>query len=274
MKMSFTEAAELPLENTTVTETATDTVPEPVTTSTTTAPVEVVEDQAIVPAQSHSPTLPSTYVEDDDAAGEFGSDRYASYPSLKIVSKTSAMAEDYGIGAWIIGSKTVEPVAVGKMDVPLPIVCVKWAMAWQEQVTFGEQRIPKMFAKLEDAIADGFTAEWGSTRPRVAEVLKALLWIPQPEGVDEPHIFSYEGPEGPGALAWFFAARTTFGTCGKTLIQAKRTFLSADKGGMASGLWHLTAQKASRNGNTWLLPRLAPKGKNSAALTEYLKSIA
>jgi hypothetical protein len=270
-KMSFTEAAELPLENTTVTETVTDTVPEPVTMSTTTAPVE---DQAIVPAQSLSPALPATYIEDDDAVGEFSSDRYASYPSLKLISKTSALAEDYGIGAWIIGSKTIEPVAVGKMDVPLPIVCVKFAMAWQEQVTFVEQRIPKMFHTLADANTEGFTAEWGSTKPRVAEVVKGLFWIPQPEGVDEPHVFSYEGPEGPGALAWFFAARTAFGTVGKTLIQAKRSFLSADKGGMASGLWHLTAQKASRNGNTWLLPRLAPKGKNSAALTEYLKSIA
>jgi hypothetical protein len=267
MKMSFTEAAEAPLPTATTTEEA--------PTATPVAVVEAPTETAVVPVQSHVPaTLPDTYVEDDDAVGEYNDSRYASYPSLKIVSKTSALAEEFGIGSWLISSKTLEPVAVGKMDTPLAVVCAKWAMGWQEQVAYGEQRIPKIFVHLEEALAEGFTAEWGSSKPRVAEVLKALFWIPQPEGVDAPHVFSYEGPEGPGALAWFFAARTTFGTVGKTLIQAKRSFLSTDKGGMASGLWHMTATKASRNGNTWLLPKLTPKGKNSAALTEYLKSIA
>jgi hypothetical protein len=266
-------------------EAATDTVTKPATvtetkTATAPAPVKAAEDaatySAVVPAQSYTPaTLPVTYFEDDDAAGEIMDDRYSAHPSLKIVSKTSALAEEFGIGTWVLGSKTIDPVAIGKMDTPLLLVCMKFAMAWQEQVTYGEQRMPQMFVSLKEALDAGFTNEWNHpTLPRVAEVVKALFFIPRPEGVDAPHIFSIESPEGMGTLAWFFAARTAFGTVGKTLIQAKRSFLSPDKGGMKSGLWTLTASKAARNGNTWLLPKIAPKGKVSPALTEFLRSLA
>jgi hypothetical protein len=229
----------------------------------------------VVPSQSHAPAvLPDTYVEDDDAVGEFNSSRYESHPNLRLVSKTSTQAEEFGIGAWIIGSKTVEPVKIGVMDKPLKLACVKFGMAWQEQITYGEQRIPKMFQTLKEALDDGFTTEWNHpTLPRVAEVVKALFWIPQPEGTDEPFIFSYESPEGPGALAFFFAARTAFGTVGKTLIQAKRSFLSPEKGGMKSGWWEITATKAARNGNTWLLPRLKPAGRTSPELQEFLANL-
>jgi hypothetical protein len=235
--------------------------------------VAEVVPQALVPVESRAPaTLPETYFEDDDASGEINNSRYESHPNIKIVSKTSAQAEEFGIGAWVIGSKTVEPVAVGKMDVPIKMVCVRFGLAWQEQIAYGEQRIPKMFATLAEAQAQGFFSEWGA-EPRVAEVVKSLFWVPQPDGVEEPHIFSYESPEGPGALAFFFAARTTFGTVGKSLIQAKRSFLSTEKGGMVAGWWELTATKAARNGNTWLLPRIRPCGKTSPELQEFLKGL-
>lgn len=268
-KMSFAEAVEIPAVSTPVTETATPTTPVPAPAT----EVVVETSKAVTVVEPHAVTqLPDTYIEDDDASGEINDARYESHPNLRIVSKTSTAADEFGIGAWIVASKTMEPVCVGKMDVPLKFVCLRFAMAWQEQVPYGEQRIPKMFQTLGEAQAAGYHADFGM-EPRVAEVVKALFWLPQPEGRDEPHVFSYDGPEGPGALVYFFAARTAFGTVGKSLIQAKRSFLSPEKGGMPAGWWELTATKASRNGNTWLLPRLKPAGKTTPELAEHLKGL-
>jgi hypothetical protein len=207
------------------------------------------------------------YVEGEDAEGEFSS-RDMLWPSLKIVSKTSADAEVYGIGSWIIGS-----VKVGEMTKPVKVVAVKIQKAYQEQLPYGSQVRPRIFRTSADVFAAGLTLDWDTDRPRAAEVLGVRFWVPQPEGVDAPDVFVLEGPEGPGAIVKFFAARTAYGTVGKTLIHAHQTHLRADKGGLISKWWNLTATKEARNNNTWLLPRLALGEKVDEKLIAFLKDL-
>jgi hypothetical protein len=142
----------------------------------------------------------------------------------------------------------------------------------QKQIPFGTGARARMFRTAEEVLQAGLSLEWGS-EARAAEVLGVRFWVPQPEGVDAPHVFTLEGPEGYGAIVKFFAARTTYGTVGKTLISASQTFLRKDRGGLPSGVWEMTATKEAKNGNTWLLPRLKPAGKTSPDLAAFLKSL-
>lgn len=276
-KLSFSEAA-TPARKTVASmsaEVETPAVVEPAVTAKPKAP-KATKELTVVPVEAPKTqlALPTEYFEDEDASGEIMDSKYASYPSLKIVSKTSDLAETVGVGKWILGSKTQEPVVIGELSSSIPMVCMKFSMAWQEQLTYGDPNLPKMFASLKDAIDEGYTNQWNTPIPRVAEVVKALFYIPQPDGVDEPHVFNIDGPTGPAALAWFFAARTAFGTVGKSLIQAKRSFLSPEKGGMKTGLWHMSATKATSKGNTWLLAKITPKGKVTPEVSEFLRTLS
>lgn len=209
----------------------------------------------------------SVYVEGEDVIGEF-SERDIKYDSLALVSKTSALADEFGIGTWVIGKET----PIGKMDVPLKVVALKIQKTFQEQLPFGTGVKARMFFTEQEVREAGLSLEWGE-EPRAAEVLSIRFWIPQPEGVDAPHIFTHESPEGNGVVVKFFAARTTYGTVGKALYNASRTFLRSDKGGLCAGVWEMTATKESKNGNTWLLPRVKPAGKTSPELAAFLKTV-
>lgn len=237
--------------------------------SNTTAALEETRDKAEVSlAIAPKPAAPlAVYVEGEDAEGEF-SQRDIQWPSLSLVTKTSADADTYGIGTWLVNKET----PVGKMTDPLNVVAVKIQKAYQEQIPFGTGARPRMFRTAEEVQQAGLSLEWGSDA-RAAEVLGVRFWLPQPEGVDAPHIFILESPEGLGTIVKFFAARTAYGTVGKSLIQASQTFLRKDKGGMAAKWWELTATKEAKNGNTWLLPRVKPGKATSPEMLAFLKSI-
>jgi hypothetical protein len=220
--------------------------------------------KAIAPV---TPKPVAVYVEGEDAEGEFSS-RDIQWSSLSLVTKTSADAETYGIGTWLVNKET----PVGKMTDPLPLVAVKIQKAYQEQLPFGTGQRPRMFRTAAEVAEAGLSLEWGSDA-RAAEVLGIRFWLPQPADVDAPHIFMLESPEGMGTIVKFFAARTTYGTVGKALIQASQTFLRADKGGMVSKWWEMTATRESKNGNTWLLPRVKPGKPTSPEMAAFLKSI-
>ena len=235
------------------------------------APRDVEEvSNAVVPA---APNGLANYVEDDDMSGE-DLDRYVKYPYLNLVTKNSKeeTVKAFGIGAWITSD-----AKIGEMDKALRIIVCKAAMAWQEQLPYGAGVRARIFRTSQEAHEAGLSTDWDARkagRPSAAEVLNSLLWIPQPEGVDAPHVFSEDGPEGPGALVKYFAARTAFGSFGKDVINAQQRFLRKEKGGLVSGLWDLTATKENgKNGTTYLLPRIKPAGRTSDVLAEFLRKV-
>lgn len=223
--------------------------------------------KALAPVPEKTLAQKAHYFESDDAEGEFSS-RDIQWPSLNLVTKTSADADTFGIGAWLVNKET----PVGKMTEPLNVVAVKIQKAYQEQLPFGTGARARMFRTAAEVEAAGLSLEWGSDA-RAAEVLGVRFWLPQPKDVDAPHIFMLESPEGMGTIVKFFAARTAYGSVGKTLIQASQTFLRPDRGGMASKWWELTATKEAKNGNTWLLPRLKPGNATSPEMIAFLKSL-
>lgn len=244
-----------------------DNTPEPAVTTET--PAEVIRDvQEVSATLAVRPAAPvAVYVEGEDAEGEFSA-RDIQWPSLGLVTKTSADADVYGVGTWLVGKET----PIGKHTEPLKVIAVKIQKAFQEQIPFGTGARARMFRTSEEVAQAGLSTEWG-VEPRAAEVLGIRFWVPQPEGVDAPHVFTLEGPEGYGAIVKFFAARTTYGTVGKTLILASQSHLKSNRGGLVSGIWDMTATKEVKNANTWLLPRIKPAGKTSPELMAFLKSI-
>ena len=217
-------------------------------------------------------SVPQTiYVENEDVQGEF-TQRDKVYPSMTLVTKTSALARPFGIGAWVVGKE----IKIGEMDKPLRMVAVKIATRWQEELPYNSGVKPRIFKTASEAATAGFdTVDWNAEKV-AKEILVAALWLPKPEGIDEPSLFTIDSPEGPGAIVKYFAAKTAFKNFGRTLKEAahpKTGFLRPEKGGLASQWWELTATEMANNKYSWLEPRLKAMEKTTDVLREFLKDL-
>lgn len=211
----------------------------------------------------------STYVEGEDIDGEITS-RDVKYSRINVVQKVGELSDnpDFSPGAIILGKEVV----IAKPNGVLTLIALKAQKSYQEQLPFGCGVTPRLFKTAEEVRIAGLSLEWGAPA-RAAEILNVLFWIPQPAGIDAPHLFSMEGPEGPGTIAGFTAARTAYGTVGKALIGASKTFLTAEKGGLRSTAWEMYCTLEKRESNSWYLPRIRPAARTSVELSAYLATL-
>ena len=230
---------------------------------------------ALVPASAQPLT---NYVEDDDYEGE-SAGKYATHPWLKLTTPSSNadVLKKFGPGAWVLGGED----KLGDENTVIPLTVIKAGMAWQENMAYTPGVTKQTFRTAAEAQAAGFSTDWNARkagRPSVSEVLSTLLWMPKPEGLDDlPHVFCYDGPDGPGALLRFFAASTTFSTFAKPILDAKAKFLRKEKGGLAAGRWELyTTQEHSKNGLPYRAARMKPATPlyNSPELAAFLRTVS
>jgi hypothetical protein len=240
----------------------------------TTASPETVESTELVPATPRTLAPAPTY--ESDVEGEV-SERDIKRPRLYLVQKTSAIIKSdpddesgFNFGDWVINKDTL----IGNAKKAFSVVAAAARKVYQEVIPFGsgDDRMPMTWRTSVELREAGFTTDWESNKPRAAEVLHCILWIPQPETIDAPHIFTIEGPEGPGALVVYTASGTAYSSFGKAILTAAANgHLTRERGGLVSGFWDLTASLEKRENKVWYQPRLRPAGKTSAELQAFLR---
>ena len=225
---------------------------------------EIVPREALTPAVAHY---------ESEIEGELDS-RDIVRPRLMIVQKSSSLVktdpedtEGFNVGDWLINKE----VKVGNYKTPLAFVVLWGRKMYQEVVKYGAEDIPRMFRNATECREAGLVTEWSATVPRAAEIFQCLLWLPQPEGVDAPHIFTLESPEGPGVVVAYTASGTAYSSFGKPILTASVAgHLTPQKGGLTAGKWDLYATLEKRENNSWLQPRVRPAGRVSDSLKEFL----
>lgn len=231
-------------------------------------PVEVVNEAAAAPdktvtvPESAAPATrpagkPAVYVEGEDVEGEI-TQRDMKLPNIIIVQKTSDLTEIDGVSAGDF--MIAKEIKVGSHKTPFRMVVLKAKKQYQEQLPFGSGVKPRIFSTMAEVEEAGLHNDWNHPEKdkRCAEILRMVMWIPQPEDVDAPHIFTIESPEGFGALVGFTAAKTTYGTVAKAVLGASSTFLTAEKGGLRAREWLMWATFEKNDNNSWYLPRIKP----------------
>jgi hypothetical protein len=239
-----------------------------------TAPEETNSETAVIPAPERQVAAAPSY--ESDVEGEI-SERDIKRPRLYLVQKTSTIVKSdpddesgFNFGDWVVNKDT----HIGTAKKAFKVVVAAARKVYQEYIPFGtgDDRLPRTWRTAAEVREAGFTTEWGTSTPRAAEVLHALLWIPQPEGIDAPHVFSMEGPDGPGALVVYTASGTAYSGFGKAVLTAASTgHLTKERGGLISGLWELTASLEKKENKVWYQPRLRPAGRTSDGLQAFLR---
>lgn len=227
--------------------------------------VALRDDKAVSAAAAYAP--PAAYTSDEDADGEF-TQRDMKYPRFSVVQKSGELSDEFTPGEFVISKEFV----FGAHDKPVNLIALQIQKRYQEFLPYGSQQIPRLFSTAAEVAAAGLSLEWGA-KNRASEILNILFWIPQPVEGEGDHVFLIEGPKGRGVVAGYTAARTAYGTVGKTLIQAKRTFCAPEKGGMVAMEWQLSATLEKKDMNSWYLPRLKPVGPTDPELASFLRNL-
>lgn len=224
----------------------------------------------IVPAASTAPAPyapPANYISDEDAEGEF-TNRDVKYPRINVVQKSGELSDEFTPGDFVLSKEYV----VGAHDRPVDVIALRIQKRYQEFLPYGSPTVPRLFNTAAEVSEAGLSLEWGA-KNRASEILNVLFWLPQPVKDEADHLFPIEGPCGRGTIVGYTAARTAYGTVGKTLNGARRSFCSPEKGGLTVMTWQLSATLEKREGNSWYLPRLKPMGATPDDLAEFLRSL-
>lgn len=222
------------------------------------------EEKAVATRPAYA--APATYVAEDDAEGEF-TQRDAKFPYLNVVQKTGKLSDEFAFGDFVV----MQEHRIGNHEEPIEVIPVKIKKQYQEFLPYNSGKLPQVWDKAEEVYNAGFSLEWGASK-RASEILKVLFWITKPENADAIP-FQIESPVGYGGLFGFIAAKTTYGTVGKSLIQAKKTFSASEKGGMVNKTWKFGATLEKKESNSWYLPNIRPLVDTPAEMQAFLRTL-
>lgn len=228
----------------------------------------------LVPAQQAGPPAVASY--SGDVEGEVGATDIIR-PRLTLVQKTSELCRTapdepgFDAGDWVVNKDT----KIGSYKNPVNFVCIHGQKLWQEFLPYGTDAIPQLFRSAAEAREAGLSTERMTSGPRADEIFRCLLWFHQPEGVDAPHLFTLEGPEGFGAVVAYTASRTNYSSFGKTILTAAYAgHLVPARGGLVAGWWELQARLQKRENNSWFQAGAKPVGPTSEELRKFLSELA
>jgi hypothetical protein len=189
-----------------------------------------------------------------------------SYPKLKLGQSVGPLTEELGFSA---GDIVINDATILWQDgcEAVEIVVLSALKQFVEDLPYGSDEYPRIYATIEEAEADGLITTWGDNgeKPEVLPQLLCLVMVKLPEGVD-PDGFE-EVVDGMYQTAVWRVAGASYKNIMKTLTNAAKTRL---RDGLHTGTFKLSANKIKGKVNTFWVPVLSPGGKNSPEFIEAI----
>ncbi len=222
-------------------------------TSESAAPVAKQEAHALAPVASMPPVTGLT--------GEWGT-KDIQIPRLSLVQKSGTLADEFPKGSFVFNKELV--VGDGNQSFELTILSAR--KYYMEDLPFGESdEMPRIFDRLEDARAAGFTTEWDSDRPRVKEAADLVVLVPMP--LDHA-TFSFGGNGYTRAL-WTLVS-SAYNSAAKPMVTAAVCGHLRD--GVHRGGWDVTSSLRSNQRNSWYVPVVRARGLHQEEFLEFIES--
>lgn len=192
--------------------------------------------------------------------GELSRDDYET-PYLQITQKTSDAAQIHGAGAILLND-----TKIGDEKSALNLIVLDAHKSYIENLDYGSEEPPRVFATLEEVRKAGGTLQWiGDVKPSFVPQANLIVAI---EGQDD---ITFEYPVGDKryALAAWRLRKQAYEWAAKTVWTVAR----AVQGDLASVQFTLKIQQATtRKGKTWV-PTLSRTGKVNDETKKALLSL-
>lgn len=209
---------------------------------------------------------------DTDVTGEVGSTD-KKIPRLNIGQKSGALGESHGFGNLLLNKECVI-APFGQLI--KGVMVLKIRKQYQERRPYdpNSTTMPKMFNTAKEAVAAGFSTEWGDGKCALP-IAQILYFIPAPDGLDKDVIeqnFFYEFGGIKYAAALFTTSPTGYAETAKPIFTA----LDTPKGkeiGPRGIRWMSTVIKRNNAVNSWYLLKMTAAGFNHPDLINYTKTV-
>jgi hypothetical protein len=215
-----------------------------------------------------------------DVSGEITT-RDKKFPTLNLGQKAGNIGEDMGFGSLVLNKDTVIlpgfPSNENHGMVLTGVVVPKIQKMYQEKREYdpANTTLPQRFATAKEAVAAGFSTEYGGGERFVQPVAAELLLVPVPNGMNSDlveQIFPYEFAGNRYLAAGFFAAGTSWHEAAKPVFTAWDLPKVRERG-LSSVRWNMSVIRRTGTKGTWYALKLSAAGFNSPELTNAIKEI-
>jgi hypothetical protein len=228
--------------------------------------------EKIVPSEPEGAEL-STFVQwTDDVTGEVQSTD-KKIPRLNIGQKSGALGENMGFGNLVLNKDAL----IAPFGQSVHTIVLKIRKQYQERRPYdpGSTTMPKIFNTAKEAVAAGFSTEWGDEKCALP-IAQILYFIPAPPGLDKEIVeqnFFYEFNNVHYAAALFTTSSTGYGETAKPIFSALDSPKVKEFGSPRIIRWTSTVIPKRNAKNSWFLLKMVATGLNSPELVAYTKSV-
>lgn len=187
-------------------------------------------------------------------------------PTLNIVQLVGPLSEKFTGGQIVLNKEMVLSDGVE----PVEIVVLRGSKSYQEDVEWGDERMPQRFSTEQEVVDSGGTLDYeeGVTlkeKPYFKTLLSTLVMIKG--DVDQPE-FSYVHDDAAYELALWRITGAAFTRAGKAIITAAKRGL---RQGLPYGRWLLTTKREKFGKNLAYVPVFKMIGKNSDEFVTWVR---
>lgn len=217
---------------------------------------------------------------DGDVSGEITT-RDKKFPRLNLGQKAGNIGEDKGFGSLVLNRDTVilpgfPPTEAHGPTLP-GVLVVKIQALWQEKRDYDPSAtsLPRIFNTAKEAIAAGFSTEYGQGEKFVVLVAPMLLLVPVPPGmnsdvVEQTFPFDFNGTRY--LAAGFFATGTSWHEAAKVVFTAL-DLPKVRELGLRSVRWNMSVIRRTGAKGAWYALKLSAGGFNAPALVNFTKEL-
>jgi hypothetical protein len=215
---------------------------------------------------------------DGDVSGEITT-RDKKFPTLNLGQKAGNIGEDKGFGSLVLNRDTVIlpgfPPSETHGQVLAGVIVAKIQKMYQEKRDYDPTAtaLPRRFATAKEAVAAGFSTEYGTGEKFVVPVAAELLLVPVPPGMNSDlmeQVFPYEFNGTRYLAAGFFAAGTSWHEAAKPVFTAW-DLPKVKERGLRSVRWNMCVIRRTGTKGTWYALKLSAGGFNAPELINSTK---
>lgn len=182
-------------------------------------------------------------------------------PRLSLVQKSGTLADEFPKGAFVFNKELV----IGDGNQPFDITVLSARKYYQEDLPFGESdELPRVFERLEDARAAGFTTDWDSNLPRVKEAADLVVLIPVPLEYATVRF----NDRGYTRALWTLVS-SAYNSAAKPIVTA--AVCGHLREGIHRGGWDVTSALRTNQRNSWYVPVVRARGLHQSTFLNFVE---
>ena len=225
--------------------------------------VEASEDKALAVAESKSPAITNRNAGVD---GEFKASDFL-IPRINLVGKTGNLSNNFQPGSFVFNKELV----VGSKDSAMEAVITHIQKKYIQEIPYGTDVIPKIFASQAEVEAAGGTLDISESEDvdRFIPFLVLTLLVAEPK--EKNPVFSLEGPDKKNyALAQYNLTKSAYRGAGRQLLTDSQTVL---RGGLTKGRYQVSSKLNTNTMGSWFTPTFKLAGTNNDEFQAWASSL-